>query len=77
MIATGHDEFIVAGMGLTVAFSAPGGEVGLDSVEEGTYVDDRWVPGRRLNGDEIESGKGVVLPSDRYSVQRVKLYRYY
>ncbi len=75
-IATGRDEFLIAGMGLTVAFSAPGSEVGLLSVEEGTYVDGRWIPERRLNGDEIESGKGAMLPPDHYAIERVKLYRY-
>ena len=52
---------------------------GIDSIEEGTFVDGRWVPGRRLNGDESDSDKSVrlgggVIPNGR--IQRVKLYRY-
>lgn len=78
-IAVGPDEYLAAGKGLTVSFSpnTPGPPiVGLASVDEGALVDGRWMPGRRLNGDEILSGKGLRLPGDRYSIQRVRLYRY-
>ena len=42
-------------------------------------MDGRWVPGRRLNGDESDSDKSVrlgggVIPNGK--IQRVKLYRY-
>jgi hypothetical protein len=67
---------------VTVRFSPnpPGDSVaGIDSIEEGTFVDGRWIPGRRLNGDESDSDKsmrlgGGVIPNGR--IQRVKLYRY-
>jgi len=52
---------------------------GILSIDEGTYVDGRWVPGRRLNGDENGQGKFLRLGggnSRNGSVQRVKLYRY-
>ena len=45
--------------------------------EDGVFVDGRWQPGRRLNGDEILSGKGLRLRGDYYMIQRVKLYRYH
>lgn len=79
VIATGKDEFLVAGKGLTILFSeSPAGplNVGLATVDEGTFVQGRWTPGRRLNGDEILSGKGLRFPGDSYSIQKVKLYRY-
>jgi hypothetical protein len=79
IISVGPDEFLVAGKGLTILFSeSPAGplNVGLATVDEGTFVQGRWTPGRRLNGDEILSGKGLRFPGDSYSIQKVKLYRY-
>jgi hypothetical protein len=82
-IAAGPDEYIVAGNGpLTVNFSpnTPGDPIaGIVSIEEGSFVDGRWVAGRRLNGDETGQGKflrigGFGIPNG--SIQRVKLYRY-
>jgi beta-galactosidase GanA len=74
-------EYMVAGKGVAVSFSssssAPGRlATGLASVEEGTFAGGQWVPGRRLNGDEIMSGKGLRLPGENYTVQKVKLYQY-
>jgi len=82
-IAVGPDEYIAASSGpVNVRFSpnTPGAPIaGIDSIEEGTFVDGRWVPGRRLNGDESDSDKAVrlgggVIPNGR--IQWVKLYRY-
>jgi len=77
-IQTGPDEFIVAGRGITVGFTpnTPGAPIaGLARVDDGTFVNGSWVAGRRLNGDEILSGKGLRLRGDYYMIQRVKLYR--
>ena len=81
-IAAGPDEYFVAGSGVSLKFSpnTPGPEFdGLATVEDGVFVDGRWVPGRRRNGDESDSDKalrlgGGVIPNGR--IQRVKLYRY-
>ena len=79
----GPDEYVAASSGpVNIRFSpnTPGPPiVGIDSIEEGAFVDGRWVPGRRLNGDESDSDKSVrlgggVIPNGR--IQRVKLYRY-
>ncbi len=78
-IALGPDEFLVAGRGITVAFKpdTPGDPtVGFASVDDGAYLNGKWIAGRRLNGDEILSGKGLRIRGDRYMVQHVKLYRY-
>jgi len=79
----GPDEYLVAGSGpVEVRFSpnSPGDPaVGILSIEEGTYVDGRWVPGRRLNGDENGGGTNLRLGSDESRnglIQRIKLYRY-
>jgi hypothetical protein len=51
--------------------------VGLAVVEEGQYVNGRWLPGRRLNGDETPEWKALWFAGDRYTIQKIKLYRYH
>jgi hypothetical protein len=91
-IATGPDEYFVAGFGVSIGFSpnTPGLPLaGLDTVEEGTFVNGRWVPRRRLAGDDTSQGDclelrwppGGVVPVGHYTstgeeIQRVTLYRY-
>jgi beta-galactosidase GanA len=82
-ISTGPDEYLVAGSGpMTVRFSpnTPGDQtVGMLSIEEGTYANGHWVPGRRLNGDEYPGGGSLRLGGDSSRnglIQRIKLYRY-
>jgi hypothetical protein len=84
VISAGPDEYFVAGRSLDVFFKpkVPGGLpfVGIDFVDEGTFEKGRWVPGRRLNGDEVHTstfdGTGLRLPGLQPVIQRVKLYRY-
>jgi len=78
VIATGPDEFVVAGSGLTVTFQSPvGGEIlGLLNVQEGRFVDGVWQGGRWLNGDQTNQGRFVRLEPGRFAIQRVRLYRY-
>ncbi|HVS53297.1 MAG TPA: DUF5597 domain-containing protein [Opitutaceae bacterium] len=79
IIATGPDEFVVVGRSMNVFFSAaddPAVNVGLGTVDEGSYDHGRWIPGRRLNGDETPEWKALRFLSDDYRIQRVKLYRY-
>jgi hypothetical protein len=85
-IATGPDEFFAAGSGVTVTFTpnTPGPPLaGLATVEEGAFVNGRWVPGRRLNGDDSDEGNFLMLdrsgccwPPAAKSIQRFTLYRY-
>jgi hypothetical protein len=91
-ISTGPDEYYVAGFGVSVAFApnTPGLPLaGLDTVEEGSFVNGRWVPGRRLAGDDTIEGdclelkwpkKGDALPPhsrmNTEGIERVTLYRY-
>jgi len=46
--------------------------VGLLSLEDGTYVNNKWITGRRLNGDESR----VTFPADRSKIYKVSLYSY-
>jgi len=76
-IATGPDEYFAAGSGVTVTFSpnTPGLPLaGLATVEEGAFVNGRWVPGRRLAGDDTEQGQYLDLRN--MGIQRFTLYRY-
>jgi hypothetical protein len=80
VIAVGPDEFVIAGTGLVVTFEpeSPGEPIaGILSADEGKYIDGRWVPGRRLNGDQTHQGRHVRLAPGKFDTQRVKLYRYH
>jgi beta-galactosidase GanA len=78
VIATGPDEFLFAGIGVTVTFATaePGMQAGILTVEEGRFVDRRWVNVRWLNGDQTHPGRHLRLEPGRMSIQRIKLYRY-
>jgi len=59
ILATGPNEFLGAGQGFRVSFSpgSPGkGQVGVATVDEGSFDNGKWIPGRRLNGDENDQG---------------------
>jgi hypothetical protein len=78
VIALGDGDFVVAGTNVAFSFAptTPGAPtVGLLSVDEGQYVNGRWVRGVRLNGDQTNQGRGVRIGSE-WSLLRVRLYRY-
>jgi hypothetical protein len=74
IIALDDHEFLVAGLGFSVEF-LPGPDTAANvdflSLEEGTFEEGTWAPGRRLNGDEYR----LVL-GDRPSLRRARLYTY-
>ena len=92
IIATGPDEFLVAGSDLQITFATDpqtDETVGLGTVEEGCFENGKWVPGRRLNGDEVmlsydvpaltaahQTGTGLRFPGTLPTLQRVKLHRF-
>ena len=79
VIATGRDQFEGAGSGFRVAFTAksPGPKlVGIGAVDEGTYANGAWVPGRRLNGDENDQGGRWRFSPRELSIERCTVYRY-
>ena len=91
-LAVGPDEYLVAGNDIQVTFTptTPGPPIaGLADVWAGKYVDGKWVPGRKLSGDDVllnyklgeaaaqnQSGSGLMFGPDGPTIQRVKLYRY-
>ena len=79
IMATGPDEFLGAGKGFRVSFarrSSSGPQVGIAAVDEGTFEAGKWVPGRRLNGDEDDQGKGWRFDWRQVSTEKVTLYRF-
>jgi hypothetical protein len=91
-IQTGPEEFYAAGTGVNVRFipDTPGPpQAGLATVEEGVFVNGRWVPGRTMAGDDTGS-RSLVLPRlhddpvdhparfgpSQKGIQRVTLYRF-
>lgn len=70
------EDYLVAGNGLTVTFSADEGIVGIESIREGRYVNGVWAPGRLLNGDQSHQGRHLRLPPGEFGIQRARLYRY-
>jgi beta-galactosidase GanA len=79
LVAVGPDEFVGAGSGFRVRFRPKGGapgKVGIASVDEGAFHGGRWVPGRRLNGDENDQGRAWRFSGQRVGVERCTVYRY-
>jgi len=79
IIMLASDEFVLAGSGVVVTFRTASGEnthAGIAAIDEGTFVDGKWVAGRRLNGDESHQGRHLHLPGGTYGIQKVKLYTY-
>jgi beta-galactosidase GanA len=78
VMATGPEEFTGAGVGFRVSFIArTGKQVGIASVDEGVIGDGgQWIPGRRLNGDENDQGKGWRFDWHQLQVEKAKVYRF-
>jgi Domain of unknown function (DUF5597) len=75
VIQTGQDEFLFMGANGTPSFAvdSPGpSKVAISSKDEGKFEKGKWVPGRRLNGDEAGTG----LPNGRIGMLKIKLVRF-
>ncbi len=73
----GRDKFMGIGKGFRVSFTARSGlHTGIGAVDEGTFVGEKWVTGRRLNGDENDQGKGWRFDSKQIRTEMVTLYRF-
>jgi hypothetical protein len=90
VISTGPDDYVILGSGVQATFTGPGpSPAAVAKLEEGAYVDGRWVPGRRLNGDDImlnydapnksiknESGQGFRLAAGAPKALHLQVYGY-
>jgi beta-galactosidase GanA len=78
VISVAQDEFYVAGTGIVITFASTGNnkKAGFISIDEGIFENEKWIPGRRMNGDQDHQGRHVRIPGNEYSIQHVKLYTY-
>jgi hypothetical protein len=79
IMANGDEQFLGAGKGFRVSFTPvlpSGPKVGIAAVEEGVFREGKWVPGRRLNGDENDQGNGWRFDSWQVKTEKVTLYRF-
>ncbi|MES2776858.1 MAG: DUF5597 domain-containing protein [Bacteroidota bacterium] len=79
VIQEAPDEFIFAGTGVVVTFTINGNanaSAGILQADEGVYVNGKWQPGRRMNGDQDHQGRHIRIPVGEWGIQRVKLYQY-
>jgi hypothetical protein len=78
IIGLSNDEFYVGGTGLVLTFQpkTKGLKAGILSVEDGRFVNGKWQPGRRMNGDQDHQGRHLRIPEGEYGIQRIRLYTY-
>lgn len=79
IINTAPDEYLVAGLGFSLRFTAnsPGPRIArIGYIDEGRFIEGKWVPGRRLNGDENGGGASMNFRGARPAIQKIKLYRH-
>jgi hypothetical protein len=92
VISLSNDEFLFYGNNIQFSFSpaTPGPAIAaIAHADEGVFENGSWIPGRRMNGDEItlsidlaakakenKTGTGIKFFGDNNKIQRVKLYRY-
>jgi hypothetical protein len=78
VIETAPDEFLVAGCGLTVAITrdpdTDSRVAGIASIEQVAKQNGQWTTERRLNGDQSNQGRQLMLDAHEMRVYRVKLY---
>ena len=81
ILNTAPDEFIFVGSNVNPSFALNEGNsaiVQIGTIEEGSYINGKWTPGRRLNGDE---GRPVIRPMqwiggpETLAALKVSLYR--
>jgi Domain of unknown function (DUF5597)/Beta-galactosidase len=79
IIMLSPDEFLVAGSGIIVTFESQASDgtiAGIASIDEGKFVNGKWIAGRRMNGDQDHQGRHLYLAGSSFSLQKVKLYKY-
>jgi hypothetical protein len=70
VIVIAPEEFVIAGSNVVITNSRSH----LGTVDEGRFEKGRWMPGRRLNGDETFSSNFFALAPDTLEMRRVVTY---
>ena len=79
IIQENENDFIIAGTGVVITFTVNNSDnksVGILQADEGIYKDGKWIPGRRMNGDQDHQGRHIRIPVGDWNIQKVKLYQY-
>lgn len=78
IITVGPGEFFVGGTGVVITFKpeSPKLRAGIEYVDEGKFINGKWVPGRRMNGDQDNQGRHLRISINEYAIQHIKLYNY-
>jgi hypothetical protein len=79
IIQTGQNEFFIAGTGVVVVFKPIQPDTyraGILKIDEGEMVNGKWIPGRRMNGDQSHQGRHLRIPVGDYHIQKLELYVY-
>jgi hypothetical protein len=77
VMADGKDGFLGVGKGVRITFVPRGSfHAGIAAVDEGEFQGSKWVPGRRLNGDEDEQGVAWRFDATQIKTEKVSLYRF-
>jgi beta-galactosidase GanA len=79
IISIGPDAFLGAGSGFRVRFkpkTAGPARAGIGQVDEGTFQNGKWIPGRRLNGDENDQGNYWRFDRAAPKIERCIVYRW-
>lgn len=80
IVESGPGEFLIVGSGLTVTFlrdpDTDDQIAGIAGIEQVTGADGRWVTELRLNGDQSDQGRALLMDSHAFRIYRVKLLTY-
>lgn len=78
ILQTAPGEFYIAGSGLTVSFArdpdVDAGIVGIESIEQVSRSSGQWTTEKRLNGDQTNQGRQLLLDPHQPHIYRVRLY---
>lgn len=78
ILQTSPGEFYILGSGLSVNFArdpdVDTGIAGIESVEQVSRSSGRWTRERRLNGDQTNQARQLLLDRHRQRMYRVRLY---
>jgi hypothetical protein len=78
IVQSTENEFYIAGSGLTVSFfrnpDVDSAVARIESIEEVTRSNGNWSTQRRLNGDQTNQGRQLLMAAHQVRVYRMLLY---
>ena len=76
IISTAPGQYFISGRNMSIDFLSAtpnkSANVSFLLLEEGTFIDNKWSPQRRLNGDEFR----IALVADKSKIFKVSMYQY-